>query len=302
MRFAEIPYPITERFLTVEGARICYGVVPTRAQDDRKHLPFLLIPPLGRGLLHYAPNLDALSRHAPVLVYDPPGCGKSDKAGPALALVAPNAQARVALAVLETARAEAAFPAQPVTALGTSYGAVIALALGGARPDLVDCLVLSSLVGAPLHPLRRMLLLALARSWALRCAGEGFWRRGLTNFFWDARHPAIEQGVHLIRGLRAGPDWNDYVAALAATTRAFLRTDVEELVVRLRADTRVRIAVIWGERDRVTPVEWAGALASRHGIGFHMINGVGHFPNVEAASPFTELAVSLAYQGHVAGR
>ncbi len=294
MRFAEIEYPGTERRLEVRGARVCFIARPAAADAPPPGAaPVLLIPPLGRGLMHYAPNLDALAGLGPVVAYDPPGCGKTDKAGPALDLLGVDGQAEVALRVLEAAKAALAVPEPaPALVVGTSYGAVVALALAARAPALVGALALSDAAGLQPSLAGRLALTLLSRPALVRRLGDRVWRSGLERMFARRDHPALAANLELAERLRAGPDWPDYAAALARTTAAAAAAPslVGALVDEARARARPS-AVIWGAHDRVTPPAWGRELASRLAAPFVPIEGAGHFPNIERPREF-EAAVA----------
>jgi pimeloyl-ACP methyl ester carboxylesterase len=284
MRFEDIAYPLAERWVELGSVRICYVVRPAAAETSR---PVLLISPLGRGLMHYRLNLDGLAKLGPVLAYDPPGCGKSHKVGPALDLVDLSGQVQVAAAILEAARRAGEVPPVPALLVGTSYGALIALGLTHDRPDLSAGLVLSNAAGARPGMLGRVTSFLLSRESVLRRLGRESWRRGLERMFADPNHPAVGVNLDLAMQLRAGPDWPDYVAALARTTRAAMAVRPDRLLETVR-ERRKPSLVVWGTHDRVTPLSWGRELAARLLAKLEIIDRAGHFPNIEAPEVFEE--------------
>ncbi|GEM_PF-3676819 len=294
MRFDDIPYPQVERWIEVDGVRICYVVHPAAGPTDRL---ILLAPPLGRGLMHFRSNLPGLARLGTVVAYDPPGCGKSQKDGEALALVDVDGQARVAAAVLEAARAaeshaearsrgeEMRAGRRRVLVVGVSYGAMVALTLGVRRPESVAGVVLSNAAGERGGILNRWTTRLLARPFFVRRLGRAAWRRGLARFYADPNHPAIEPNVELAMKLRSGPDWRAYSVALWRTTRAAMAFRPASLVDAARQGG-VAARVIWGEHDRVTSISWGRELAAALAAELTVISDAGHFPNLEQAAAF----------------
>ena len=291
MKFEDIAYPLQERWVEVGSVRICYVVRQPTAEASR---PVLLISPLGRGLMHYRRNLDGLAELGPVVAYDPPGCGKSHKVGPALDLVDLPGQVRVAAAILEAARRTGEVPTAPALLVGTSYGALIGLALTHDRPDLAAGLVLSDAAGSRPGLMGRLTSFLLSRESVLLRLGRESWRRGLARMFADPNHPALTANLDLAMQLRAGPDWPDYAAALARTTRAAMAVRPDGLLEVVR-DRRKPAIIVWGAHDRVTPLAWGRELAARLTAELEIIDRAGHFPNIEAPQVFEETVLRFAH-------
>lgn len=286
MRFDEIPYPIQERWAELGGAKVCYGMV-----DAPSNLrPLLLIPPLGRGLLHYRPNLDAFARLGPVILYDPPGCGKSQKDGAALELVGVDKQANVAAQIIGIAHDCRLVQSERVVVIGTSYGALIALGLAANHPELVSGLVLADAMSTRRGICGSLVAWFLSCAWLMRRFGRNNWRRGARRFFANPDHPAVEANVDLAMRLRTGPDWPAYLRILARATHAAMESWSDEIIATVR-ERSVPTLVIWGDTDRVTPIDWGRELAMRLAARLEVIPKAGHFPNMEQPRAF-ESAVS----------
>lgn len=284
MKFDEIAYPLPERWIEVAGARICYVVREAAAGADR---PVLLIPPLGRGLMQYRLNLDSLATIGPVVAFDPPGCGKSSMSGPALELVDLAGHTRVAAAVADAARQRGEVPDAPGLIIGTSFGALVALALTETRPSLAHALALSDAAGARPGFVGRVFTSLMSREWVMNRMGRGAWRRALERMFARPDHPALAANLELAMRLRSGPDWPDYLRALARTTRAAQSMRPDGLIDAVRA-RNTPVLVIWGAHDRVTPLAWGRELSVRLNATLEVITDAGHFPNIESSAAFEQ--------------
>jgi pimeloyl-ACP methyl ester carboxylesterase len=289
MRFDDIEYPRPERWVEVDGVRICYVVHPAAGPERR---PVLLAPPLGRGVMHYRGNLPGLARLGTVIAYDPPGCGKSQKDRAALALVDVVGQARVAAAVLDAVASGAERSARRALVVGTSYGAMIALALGVDRPESVAGIVLSDAGGERGGILDRWTIRLLSLPFVVRSLGRRAWRRGLTRFYADPNHPAIEPNVDVAMRLRSGPDWHAYSVALSHTTRAAMTFRPAGLIDAARRRC-LAARVVWGEHDRVTSISWGRELAAALAAELAVIGDAGHFPNLEQSSAFESAVLAF---------
>jgi len=95
-----------------------------------------------------------------------------------------------------------------------------------------------------------------------------------------------------IQSPRGGEMWNAYTSLSDAPTRnAFLRTlrsvvdyrgQAVSALNRLHLKADVPILAIWGDEDRIIPVEHGhAALAARPDSRLEVLPGVGHFPHVE---------------------
>lgn len=91
--------------------------------------------------------------------------------------------------------------------------------------------------------------------------------------------------------------WTAYCSLSEAPARAaFLRTlrsvvdyrgQSVSALSRLRLRTEIPTLVIWGDSDRIIPVDHGyGVQAARPGSRLEVLAGIGHFPHVEAPSDF----------------
>ena len=120
------PSSTTEHTIDVEGARLH---VETRGTG-----PTLVLVGSPMGASSFAPLADLLAEDHTVVTLDPRGIGRSSLTGPA-ATSTPERRAADLAAILDH------LASGPAIVLGSSGGAVTALALAAERPDLVETLV-----------------------------------------------------------------------------------------------------------------------------------------------------------------
>ncbi|MGB3733448.1 MAG: alpha/beta hydrolase, partial [Ilumatobacter sp.] len=175
---------------------------------------------------------------------------------------------------------------------GHSFGGGVAMQLAYQYPHLIDRLVLvgSGGLGREVSPLLRMLSLPGA---------EYLMPLGIPGFVVDrASDVGRFLGRRNIRSERLGEMWRAYASLAGAENRqAFVKTmrgviepggQTVSATDRLYLAARVPMMIVWGDHDGVIPVE--------HGIRAHeaiensrleILEGVGHFPHVEAPEVFT---------------
>ncbi len=182
-----------------------------------------------------------------------------------------------------------------VTAVGHSLGGGVALQLAYLFPQRVRRLVLVSSggFGREISVLLRAACLPGAR-WALPLLAGG----------WVQRPTETVAGGLSRLGLHGGPDlveaWRGFASlADAASRRAFLATvrsvlDLGGQVVtaqdRLSRLAGVPTLIVWGDRDRVIPVEH-GRLAAElvPQARLEVFAGAGHFPHLDQPERFVAL-------------
>ncbi|MEP6296015.1 MAG: alpha/beta fold hydrolase, partial [Ilumatobacter sp.] len=179
-----------------------------------------------------------------------------------------------------------------VTVVGHSFGGGVAMQLAYQYPHLIDRLVLvgSGGLGREVSVILRMLALPGA---------EYLMPLGIPGFVVDrANDVGRFLGRRNIRSERLGEMWRAYASLAGAENRqAFVKTmrgviepggQTVSATDRLYLAARVPMMIVWGDKDGVIPVE--------HGIRAHeaiensrleILEGVGHFPHVEAPEKFT---------------
>jgi pimeloyl-ACP methyl ester carboxylesterase len=185
-----------------------------------------------------------------------------------------------------------------VTIVGHSFGGGIAMQLAYQHPHLVDRLVLvgSGGLGRDVSWLLRLLTLPGAEYLM-----PVFFPKMLVE-------PATDfgrfLGRHDIRRPRLAELWRSYSSLAGAPNRkAFVRTmrgviepggQTVDATDRLYLAARVPTLIIWGDQDGMIPVQ--------HGIDAHdeiagsrleLLEGVGHFPHVEAPDRFCDVLLDF---------
>jgi len=120
------PSSTTEHTIDVEGARLYF--------ETRGTGPTLMLVGSPMGAASFAPLAELLADDHTVVTLDPRGISRSTLTGPAVTST-PERRAADLAAILDH------LAAGPAIVLGSSGGAVSALALAALRPDLVDTLV-----------------------------------------------------------------------------------------------------------------------------------------------------------------
>ena len=103
-----------------------------------------------------------------------------------------------------------------------------------------------------------------------------------------------------IQSPRGAEMWSAYSSLSDAKTRdAFLRTlrsvvdyrgQAVSALNRLHLTSELPLLVIWGDQDRIIPVEHGYALAEmRPGCRLEVLPGIGHFPHVEKPNEVVDL-------------
>jgi pimeloyl-ACP methyl ester carboxylesterase len=247
----------------------------------------LLVHGLGAHTLSWEPFAGPLASRldATVTAVDLVGFGRT-RAPERSATLATNR--RVVTAVLDQTG--------PATVIGNSMGATIGIGVAAARPDLVDALVLVN--PAVPHPRPgaadwlRMLWLAPvvvpsvgARLVALRAARLGAERlvdtslqasltcaRALDT---DLRHRMVELTAERLTWPEVAPAYADAARSLV---RYLTRGIHRDLAV---AAATTPILLIHGSEDQLVPLLAARHAARLHGLELHVLEGVGHAPQLE---------------------
>lgn len=185
-----------------------------------------------------------------------------------------------------------------VTIVGHSFGGGIAMQLAYQHPHLVDRLVLVCSGG-----------LGRDVSWMLRLLtlpGAEYLMPVL--FPKMLVEPATEVGRFLgrrdIRRPYLAEMWRAYSSLAGAPNRkAFVRTmrgviepsgQIVNAADRLYLAARVPTLIIWGDQDGIIPVQHGvDAHEQIGGSRFELLEGVGHFPHVEAPDRFSDVLLDF---------
>ncbi len=277
--------------VTIHGHVVSYrhaGAVTGRRGRRRRDV-LLLIHGLAGSSRTWDAVIPALAERYEVIAPDLLGHGESAKPIGDYSLGAFASGLRDFLAVLDV---------DSVTIVGHSFGGGVAMQLAYQHPHLVDRLVLVGSGG-----------LGREVSWLLRTlAIPG---AELLMPFWFPK-PIIDRGNDLgrflgrnnIRSPKISEMWRAYSSLAGASNRqAFVRTmrsviDMGGQTVnatdRLYLAARVPTLIVWGDRDGIIPV--AHGIAAHAAIAssrLEILDGVGHFPHVEAPDRFNALLLDF---------
>jgi pimeloyl-ACP methyl ester carboxylesterase len=185
-----------------------------------------------------------------------------------------------------------------VTIVGHSFGGGVAMQLAYQFPHLVDRLVLvgSGGLGREVSTLLRLLSLPGAEYLMPLVMPK----------------PVIERATELgrflgrrnVRSAKLGEFWRGYASLAGAENRhAFVKTmrgviepggQTVNASDRLYLAARVPVMIVWGDQDGVIPV--AHGIAAHEAIEtsrLEILEGIGHFPHVEAPERFVEVLVDF---------
>ena len=233
--------------------------------------------------------IPAVAEHYDVIAPDLLGHGESAKPMGDYSLGAFASGLRDFLAVLDV---------ESVTIVGHSFGGGVAMQLAYQHPELVDRLVLvgSGGLGREVSWLLRSLALPGAE-YLMPIA----FPRPLVDRATDVGRLL---GRHNIRSPKLAELWRGYSSLAGAENRqAFVRTmrgviDIGGQTVnatdRLYLAARVPTLIVWGDHDGIIPVRHG--VAAHHAIAssrLEIIEGVGHFPHVEAPARFNEIVLDF---------
>ena len=233
--------------------------------------------------------IPALAERYDVIAPDLLGHGESAKPMGDYSLGAFASGLRDFLAVLDV---------DSVTIVGHSFGGGVAMQLAYQHPHLVDRLVLVGSGG-----------LGREVSWLLRSLSLPGAEYVMPIAF---PKPLVDRatdvgrflGRHNIRSPKLAELWRGYSSLVGSSNRqAFVRTmrgviDVGGQTVnatdRLYLAAAVPTLIVWGDHDGIIPV--AHGIAAHEAIPssrLEIIEGVGHFPHVEAPTRFNEVLLDF---------
>ncbi len=264
--------------LTIHGRRLTYRL-------GGKGPLVLLIHGMAGSATTWKQVMPALSERFTVLAPDLLGHGESDKVKGDYSLGAMASVLRDLIVALGYKRA---------TVVGQSYGGGIAMQLAYQYPERCERLVLVDAggLGKEVNPLLKMLtlpgseaVLLVACAPPVRRVVETIGRIALRKKLADATVipelwrsysslGTVEGRRAFLRTLRAVIDPRGQ--SISATDKLYLAAGMPTLI-------------IWGEDDRIIPVEHAHAAhAAVPGSWLEVIEGVGHYPHCESPERFVE--------------
>jgi pimeloyl-ACP methyl ester carboxylesterase len=279
---------IAVRHVTLHGHDVKYRL----ADEVGGASPLLLIHGIAGSSRTWRYVMPALAEDFTVLAPDLLGHGESAKPIGDYSLGAYASGLRDLLAVLQLG---------PVTVVGQSFGGGVAMQLAYQHPELVDRLVLVGSGG-----------LGREVSWLLRALtlpGVEYVLPFLFPSFARQRGDAVGRALHR-RGLyapRVAEMWRAYQSlgeaenrtAFVRTLRAVLEPGGQSISAtdRLYLAAAVPTMIVWGDEDRIIPVEHAYTTHEAiPGSRLEIFEGAGHFPHVEEPERFVEVVRDFMVQ------
>jgi pimeloyl-ACP methyl ester carboxylesterase len=266
------------RRVQIHGHEVCY-------RDVGEGPVLLLLHGIAGSSRAWREVMPALADEYRLIAPDLLGHGESAKPVGDYSLGAYASGMRDFLGVLGVERA---------TLVGQSFGGGVAMQLAYQHPEVCERLVLvdSGGLGREVSPLLRAVTLPLAE-YVLPVVFPSFVKeRG------DSVSRFLQR--HGIRSGRAAEMWLAYRSLTESDNRkAFVRTmrsvidpggQTVSALDRLYLAAAVPTLVVWGSADTIIPVEHAHAAHEAiPGSRLEIIEGVGHFPHVEAPERFVEV-------------
>ena len=271
------------------------GFRPIRAGVDGRSVtgaevgsgpPLLLLHGLGGTWAYWAPAMALLAGNARCIALDLPGFGRSD---------APRGGFTLDSAAAGLAGAMDAIGAGPAAVCGHSLGGPLAVRLGLNHPEAASRLILvgpSGLQPAPAWQSRALTLMPVYRLLRRAPVPWEHWllgipplrRAALRALVDDPRTVSLEMARTIVDGGREARELQRAVTASFATGLA------EEA-----REVAAPIAAIWGDRDRMVPVDDAEVLLRAvPSATLDLLPACGHLPMVERPHAFAALLARLA--------
>lgn len=270
----------TSRTVAVDGVR--FSVLSAGPARKRKTTPVLLLHGVPETSATWGPLMTDLAKDRLVLAPDLKGLGKSEAKEP---YDIPTLVNELAALVLHE------FDGQ-VDVVGHDWGGSLALALAGARPELVRRLVIEAGPYREIDPVRAWYMavaaLPVLPEVAFRLAAERLIRQTFASL-WKA-----DGGPALLEEYVAAYSSPERWGAMLSYYRAAVRPRIARAVTSMARGEKPksglpkvkveRALVVWGTDDPVMPVHVGEAVVRDLGPEATMLTvpGVGHWPHEEA--------------------
>lgn len=243
------------------------GGIRTRYWVGGAGPPVVLVHGLAGAAYNFTELAPLLARRCRVLIPDLPGHGGT------VPLRVAGDLGELAAHVALVAEHEGMTPAAVV---GYSMGGVVALRLAAERPEVVSALALLASAGIASTTRRAKLWLGMtgvlrpARlvAHARKAIARRPNLRGPVFGYWGAESPRALSPEAVIGFLEAQPEHTD----VRRPGRALVNDDARAYLDRVRCPA----LVVWGARDRLTPLEDGFRLARGLEAPFRALPGVGH--------------------------
>ncbi|TGD84941.1 alpha/beta fold hydrolase [Mycolicibacterium sp. CH28] len=267
-------------FVEVDGRR-----TRVRLDGDPGNPPVLLVHGIGRSMEDWSPQYEALARSYRVIALDVPGFGFSERPREAITLAGLADGVAATLDVVGETR--------PVHVVGNSLGGAIAQQLLASRPERVASLALinSAGFGSEVTPLLRMLTIPVLGPLSIRRPtrlNAVLFERAIHADKSVATKARIDHAVAV--GAQPGAGANLRETALALGTPRGVKPHWRRELAAAVTQTPRPTLIMWGTRDRILPAKHIGeAMRVYPHAEAHLLNGVGHMPQIECPARFADL-------------
>ena len=256
-------------------------VIAYRAAGDVRAPTIVLLHGIGSSSAGYRAQFAALSTSHRVIAWDAPGYGQSSPF--AIRMPAAADYADVLMALLS------ALGISRATAVGSSWGSVIAATFAARYPSATHALVLSApnvarghLSGTERNAAREVLIRsAAAQSPEARAAV-------VNALVAPNAGPLVRAVVSRLRDAVTPKGWEHAVDMLFSTYTPSVVSSIQ-----------ASVSVIIGNLDRVAPIDDHARPIheAAHDSTLHVLDAIGHMPKLEAPEAFNSIVLAAATAG-----
>lgn len=258
----------------------------------------LLLHGIGRSLEDWAPQYERLAGAYRVIALDIPGFGFSERPDEPITLAA------LARGIAQTV--DALGEQRPLHVIGNSLGGAVALQLLVMQPQRVASLVLvnSAGFGREVTVLLRALAVPVIGWLATRRttrAGARLLERAICADRSLATRQRIDHALAIGRQPETGSVMRETARELA--TAHGVKPEWRAELIAAAAKHRRPTLIIWGEHDRVLPVDhlhWPGRRLPH--ARTHLFQRIGHMPQIECADEFADVVLPFLTGAAASGR
>ncbi|WP_235435868.1 alpha/beta fold hydrolase [Mycobacterium sp. EPa45] len=256
-----------------------------RVDGDPDNPPLVLIHGIGRSMEDWSTQYERLGRSYRTISLDVPGFGFSERPGETITL---PVLARGVVGALDALGEK-----RPVHVVGNSLGGAIAQQLLVEHPDRVASLALinSAGFGSEVTMLLRMLTMPVLGAMSIRRPTR-MSAVLMERVIHADKAIATRQRIDHAFALASQPDAGAVMreTALALGTPRGVRPEWRRELADGVARTPRPTLIMWGTRDRILPSHHiTEAMRVYPHAEVHLLNGVGHMPQIECPERFAGL-------------